>query len=388
MNLKNSRILQPIKKARREALLSWLNFRGWSTDQKYIIFESDDWGGIRTASPDAYQAMIKAGDPLDKYPFPRYDALASEDDLELLFELLYGFTDIHGNHPVFTANTTVANPDFEKIRESKFSAYYYEPFTETLKKYANHGRCFELWKSGMTNGIFHPQLHCREHVHITRWLQDLQKGDKDLHRAFEHDMISGGSSFDENNRFAYMDAFNYYGLEYDALLESIISDAANLFASIFGYKSRSFVPSCYVWNSRLESILAMHDIEFIQGRYQLIPTERGYGQFDEKKHIIGEKNDNNQRYLVRNCTFEPSLGYGSAAVDLCLAEISNAFRWKKPATIGTHRVNYVGYIDRSNRDHNLPLLQQLLTQIMACWPDVQFITSDALGTILAGSELN
>lgn len=384
MSIRNSRILIPIKKARRNALLSWSNFRGWSTDKKYIIIESDDWGSIRTASPEAYRAMIAAGDHVDRYPFTRYDALESEDDLELLFELLTGFKDSKGNHPVFTANCAVANPDFEKIKESHFTRYHYEPFTETLKKYGKHNNCLELWKSGINTGVFLPQLHCREHVNITKWLADLQNGDKDLHLAFEHHMISGGNSFTGDNIFAYMDAFNYFGSENDSLLESIVSDAARLFSSIFGFDSRSFVSSCYVWSSVLEQILARHKIEFIQGRYQYAPTEHGYGSFKKIKHVVGEKNQNNQLYLVRNCFFEPSLGDGPNAVDVCLSQISNSFRWKKPATICTHRINYVGYIDRENRDRNLPLLEQLLTKILEHWPDVQFITSVELGSIIAG----
>jgi len=389
MNIRNSKFILPIKKARRYALLNWYNSKGWSTDKKYIVFESDDWGGIRTASPEAYQALLKAGDHIDKDPFTRYDALASEDDLELLFDVLSGFKDLNGHHPIITANCAVANPDFDKIKESDFENYYYELFTKTLKRYKNHENCFELWKNGMGNGIFFPQLHCREHVNITKWLNDLQNGDKNLHLAFEHNMISGGNSLSNDNIFAYMDAFHYYGSENDNLLESIVSDATTLFNNIFGHESRSFVASCYVWNSSLERICSKHNIDYIQGsHYQLIPTNRGYSYFDKKRHLIGEKNQFNQLYLIRNCSFEPSWGNETNAVDSCLAQISNSFRWKKPATISTHRLNYVGYIDESNRDRNLPLLQQLLTEIIKKWPDVEFITSAELGKIIRKSGKN
>ncbi|MBZ9689211.1 hypothetical protein G9F72_023210 [Clostridium estertheticum] len=389
MSIINRKLILTLKKARRYAMLNWYNSKGWSTDKKYIVIESDDWGSIRTATPKAYKALIEAGDNIDKDPFTRYDALASEDDLELLFGVLSGFKDKNGKPPVITANCAVANPDFDRIRESKFENYYFEPFTETLKKYEKHADCFELWKNGMENKVFFPQLHCREHMNITKWIHDLRNGDKNLHLAFKHNMISGGNSFSDNNLFAYMDAFNYYGVEYDEQLETIVSDAVSLFRDIFGYESKSFVASCYVWNSSLERVLKEHKIDYIQGaRYQLVPTVQGYSCFDKQKHMIGEKNNYKQLYLVRNCYFEPSLGNRTNEVDLCLAQISNSFKWKKPATISSHRLNYVGYIDESNRDTNLQLLQRLLVEILKKWPDVEFVTSEDLGNIIKESEKN
>ena len=387
MSIWNRKGMLPLIKARRLVLSNWFNYEGWSTDKKYIVFESDDWGSIRNSSPEAYQALLKAGDHTDRDPFTRYDALASEDDLELLFEVLSRFKDDHGNHPIITANCAVANPDFDRIRAANFEKYYFEPFTETLKRYKDHENCLALWKSGMGNGLFFPQLHCREHVNITKWLNDLRNGDKTLQLAFEQNMIGGRSSFSNNNLFAYMDAFHYYGAENDHLLASLVADATTLFHDIFGYDSRSFVASCYVWNNALERILAEYEIEYIQGsNYHLVPTERGYGCLEKTKHLIGEENMHNQLYLVRNCSFEPSMGKSANEVGLCLAQISNSFRWKKPATICTHRLNYVGYIDQSNRDRNLPLLEKLLTQILKQWPDVEFITSAELGDIIRGNE--
>ena len=60
-----------------------------------------------------------------------------------------------------------------------------------------------------------------------------------------------------------------------------------------------------------------------------------------------------------------------------------AYYWNKPAIISTHRLNYVGYINPSNRDKNLKLLDHLLSSILKKWPDVEFMTSVELGdTIL------
>lgn len=380
MGNRNNKYLKQIKKIRRYALMNYYNAQGWSTDKKYIVFESDDWGSIRTSSREAYRSLLEAGDNINEDPFTRYDALASEDDLSLLFGLLTKFKDKNENHPVISANCAVANPDFEKIKESEFKNYYFEPFTETMKRYKGHEKSLRLWKDGMANGVFYPQLHCREHVNITKWMHDLNNNNKDLLLAFKHGMISGGNSFSNNNLFGYMDSFNYTGTDNNVLLEGIISDAVNLFQDIFGYKAKSFTPPCYVWQNSLEEILEKNDIKYIQGsQYQLIPTTRGYGNFKKERHITGEMSQYNQMYVVRNCNFEPSLGNAKDAVDSCLAQIKNSFIWRKPAIINTHRLNYIGYIDESNRDPNLHLLEKLIREILKQWPNVEFITSVELG---------
>ena len=73
-------------------------------------------------------------------------------------------------------------------------------------------------------------------------------------------------------------------------------------------------------------------------------------------------------------------------ISSCLKEIEIAFKWKKPAIISTHRVNYIGYINPKNRDLNLPLLKELITMILKSWPDTEFISSDQLGKLIKNNE--
>lgn len=71
---------------------------------------------------------------LDKDPYSLYDTLANEDDLNALYEVLCSVKDKNGRNAVITADTHVANPDFEKIKASGYTQYHFEPFTETLKR--------------------------------------------------------------------------------------------------------------------------------------------------------------------------------------------------------------------------------------------------------------
>jgi len=65
-------------------------------------------------------------------------------------------------------------------------------------------------------------------------------------------------------------------------------------------------------------------------------------------------------------------------VNSCLAQISSAFHWNKPAVICSHRINYIGFIDEKNRDRGLRDLNLLLKKIIQKWPEVKFISTDEL----------
>jgi hypothetical protein len=86
----------------------------------------------------------------------------------------------------------MTNPDFLKIRDSGFTKYYYELFTETLKKYPEHSGSFDLWKQGMENRLFKPQFHGREHVNSKVWLEALQKNGSPYQAVFDDRFMLAG----------------------------------------------------------------------------------------------------------------------------------------------------------------------------------------------------
>ena len=122
---------------------------GWRTKRHLVVIESDDWGTIRMPSREVYEEFMRRGIRVDKDPYCRYDNLATKHDLENLFEVLHSVKDKNGHPAVITANTLSVNPVFDKIRESDFTQYYCEPFTETLQRDAAHADAFEMWKEGM-----------------------------------------------------------------------------------------------------------------------------------------------------------------------------------------------------------------------------------------------
>jgi len=386
--VKNNILINKIKKTKRSILKNIINHKGWTTNKKYVIFESDDWGTIRMPSKEIYKNLIKAGDKVDEDPCTRYDSLASEKDVELLFEVITHYKDNKGNYPIFTTNWAMANPDFEKIKATDYLQYCYEPFTKTLKNYPEHHKSFDLWKKGFEEKLIYPQFHCREHVNVIRWMKHLQLGKKDVLTAFNNRMISTANSFSQENRFAYMDTYNYDSNDELQNIYQVLRDGLNLFQSIFGFYSKSFIASCNVWDSNIEKELIHHRVEYIQGdRIQLVPNQsEGTKCLEKKRRQIGEINLYNQIDLLRNCEFEPSMNHNVDWIDNCLLEIAIAFNKNKPATICTHRLNYIGFIDEGNRDRNLKLFSELLQKILTIWPDVEFVTSVQLGEIIRGKK--
>jgi hypothetical protein len=357
------------------------NLRGWRTNRKIVVIESDDWGSIRMPSPEIYEKCLKAGYRVDLNPYEHYDSLASQEDLTLLFDLLYTFKDKNGNYPVITANCVVANPDFKKIREDNYENYYYELITETFKRYPKHRNNFELWKQGLAEKVFFPQFHAREHLNVSLFMDALQKGDKDVHWGFGNEMPGSIRKSIGRNGNHFMEASLFHSISDKNKKLEIYLDGLELFEKLFGYQSESIIPPNYTWSNDYNVMVAKKGVQYIQGLRKM--REPVPGQKPKFNHrFLGDVNKHNQISLVRNCFFEPTLIPNTDAVKQCLSDISIAFLMSKPAIISMHRVNFVGFIDPTNRDRNLNALGSLLSEIVKKWNDVEFFNSSQLGHII------
>lgn len=343
-----------------------------------MVIESDDWGSIRVPSPQVYQRLHQYGFDVANSQYNRLDSLETNDDLTALFDVLSKHRDVNGNPACFTANVIVANPDFDKIRSSGFQEYHYEHFTETLRREPQRDKVFSLYKQGMQQNLFRPQCHGREHLNISRWMNALQLGGKDVLFAFDQ-----RTTFSGKGDYSFMEAFDMDSPAQLDLLKDIIGDGLKSFRDTFGYASKSFIAPCYTWDSGIEQTMADHGVTYLQGgRHQLVP-KGGFDNYEKVPHYLGKRNrDNGMIYLVRNSAFEPGLIHKSDWVDYTLSGIRDAFRWNKPAIVCSHRINFIGSLDPSNRSRNLKMLDELISRIRKNWPDVEFMSSDALGDLI------
>lgn len=360
-----------------------LNIPGWRTSRKIVVIESDDWGTVRMSSKEAFQSLLKKGYPVDKCPYNTFDALESNKDLNQLFDVLSSVKDSQANPAILTINNIVGNPDFSKIHEANFQQYYYEPFTETLKKYPEHDQVMDLYRQGIKEKLVQPQFHGREHLQVERWMTVLQNSDKAARDVFDWGIFSPKISHQLDYPNEYMDAFDTDGQPVSPNQVKIVREGLTLFKHIWGFSSSSFIAPCYTWDPDLEPYLANMGVKYLQGIvYQRVPVFGVSFVYRSILHYQGQKNMHNQRYLIRNASFEPTILPNMNWVDDCLHKISTAFRWGKPAIIGSHRLNYMGYLEPSNREKNLSLLRDLLNQIIAKWPEVEFMSTDQLGALM------
>lgn len=359
------------------------NVIGWQTKRKIVVFESDDWGSIRIKNKEAYLKMIDSGLELDKSNFTMYDALESNTDLEMLFEVLRNHKDSTGRYAVFTPMCVVANPDFKKIKESNFEDYYYELFNETCNRYSDHDKVYSLWLLGIKERLFVPQLHGREHLNVRRWMNALKAGNKGLKLAFDYESI-GPSWFNGQRLPEHLAAFDPDLKSDIPALKQIVWDAGEIFENLCGYKPRNFIASNSPEPRILEQTFKEIGIKYLT-RYKMQRYPLGDGKFEKQFNWLGKRNKIGQIYLVRNAGFEPSSPNVNNSVDNCIEEIQIAFRWNKPAIVSTHRVNYIGYISKNNRERGLILLDTLLKKIIDRWPEVEFMTSEELGDIISSN---
>lgn len=348
------------------------NIPGWRTKRKIIVFDSDDWGGIRTPSLEVYEKLKESGVDISENQY-KYDSLASGEDLEHLFHVLEAVEDSKGRHAVFTPVSNVANPDFDRIKENDFQRYYYEKFTDTLARYYKGEGTFEVWKRGMDAGIFVPELHGREHVAVQLWLQKLREGHRELHLAFDQGVVAVRIAGLNPHINDFRPAYYFNSPAQKPFLKESVLDGVSLFKDIFGYTPATFVPSNGIFHPEFEEALAQAEVAFLNvDRFASFPTDQG--ELKSKYHRTGSTNRFGTTYYLRNCSFEPS-SEDYNGIEATLYQIAVAFAWRKPAFISTHRVNYMGSIEGSNRSRGLTELGTLLDEIVKRWPEVEFMSA-------------
>lgn len=343
-------------------------------NRKVIIFESDDWGAIRIPSTEVHDKLVSEGYELDSRPYEHLDGLERDNDVERLTDVLSSFTDSRDKHPIMTLNYLSANPDFDKIRESNFKNYFWEPIDITYQKYNSSLQVMDLVKNGIRKGIFEVQFHGREHFDIPKWLHALQVGNEDILTAFSHRICGIFPKDNPNLGNKYMVALKAN----DIFINKAFNEGITEFERIWKYKPQSFIAPCYTWSKQIEPLLLALGIKIIQtSRFQRIPNS------DRRiVHHTGQTNTLGLIYTVRNCAFEPATTLtGLDVVAKTMSEIRKAFISETPAIVSTHRINYTSRLSENNAVRSCQLLLELLKTILLEFPDVEFSTGTELFNI-------
>lgn len=375
--------MSPLLHGVKTSIKRAVNSLGFHCVRPIMVIESDDWGSTRVPSTDVLEAFQQKYPHYELNHYQANDTLDSAKDLISLAELLRCFENDAGGAPLITLNYAMANPLFDDDNHLLGLPFIYEPVWDTYWREQGKGTSsLDLMRSGAYSDVFKPQLHGREHLNVTAWRKGIAQSEA-LEWAYRQRMTG-------------LDMGVYNGL--DALNEDnsdisfteYLVDAYRLFNECFGFAPKSFIPPCYTISKREERTLASLGVRVLQSGMKVnrsIPKRRFIGI----PTPMGSKAAEGQIRLVRNVQFEPSRElYGGACIDAVVQqafrEIKRVIDGQQPAIVCSHRVNYVGGISEKNREQSLECLNQLLTAVLRQYPNIQFLSSDELGSLILSQE--
>ena len=350
------------------------------TKKLYLCFDSDDWGATRVPSKEVLDNLEKEGEGMLSNAFTSLDGLETDRDVSDLIKVLTSFSDSNGKHPVFTLNMCAYSPDYKKITLNNFEKYFHQKLEDIYKTTIDSSKCLSKIFQGIEENVFDVQMHCAEHINVSRWMKELQSSNR-LKKTCSYSITSTGSMYDKEHVFAYMDEMNVFSHEQISFLEKSISEGKKYLSSLFIKRMESITPSCGVMPKKYEEILSKNNFLFSKGSFKQFKSGNKHKITTKlilKSHYYGA------RFVVRNCTFEPSLN--EDALNDCFEDISFAFKHNKPCIISSHRINYTSRISIQNKLNSLKLLKQLLKQILEKYPDVVFVSTDELTKIILKRE--
>lgn len=352
---------------------------GYHTEIPTIVFESDDWGSVRTPSAEAIADFQRLYPEHKLNHYQLFDGLDTSEDLKALAVALRNHSNDDGKHPRFTMNYAMANPIFDDENYKLGSAFRFEPMWETYaREQGNDHSSLSLILQGTYSDVFQPQLHSREHLNVTSWRKGIKR-DPMLRQAYEMGLIGL-----DPGPYSSLDALNRDNTEISR--EEFLSEAFQMFKDCFGYASYSYIPPCYVIGRDDERILSGLDVRVLQSGAK-VNRQLPNGKLIGIPTPLGGKTAYDQVRLVRNVQFEPTrwLFAGMDAetiINDALTEIQKVVSNKQPAIVCTHRVNYVGGISAENRERSIDCLGQLLERVLKRYPNIRFMTSDELGSLI------
>jgi len=360
------------------------NIYGWKTKSKIVVISVDDYGNVRVDSKKARENMNKVGLKVLSR-FDAFDTLETREDLELLFETLSSVKDKNNNPAIFTPFALPCNINFEAMAEENNEKYIYELLPETYKKLADknslaYDGTWKLWQEGIDKGLMVPQFHGREHLNLKVFKEKLEKKNHEVltalkNRSYTSITDSGYSTI------SISAAFEFWDFKENDQFNEIIKDGLNQFENVYGYRSTHFNPPGGREHPVVHQYLKDSGIKYLDT--PLVKQEhQGNGKYKKTLNYTGKKNQQGMIYQVRNVVFEPTHDRGFDWVNYSIKQVEAAFRWNRPAIISSHRVNFCGHIDPKNREVGINSLKKLLKKIVLKWPDVEFMSSGALGDLM------
>ena len=305
-----------------------------------LILESDDWG---------------------------YGPLLQAERLERIADLLAGFRDALGRHPVTTLGIVLAGPDTDRIRADACRTYY-----RTTLADSRLAPLREAMLKGVQRGVFALQLHGMEHywpaclmrsasttVQIRRWLTSAE--------------FPSTEELPAPLQSRWIDATELPSRPLPA--DQVTTAAAEemcAFEALFGVGPEVVVPPTFVWTDEVESAWA-----HAGARVVVTPGCRNESRDAEGRVVAGKRTYFNAAtgpqdvsYVVRDCYLEPSLGKTHSQT---LAALQSKTRAGRPTLVEIHRLNFIG--DERAMVYALDEITCLLEAARRAFPALRFMST-------------
>lgn len=353
------------------------NIQGKKLNKKLLAFAVDDYGNVRLHSRDAREKLESAGVNLMNR-FDQFDALDTTDDYHALYETLANVKDLYGRHPIFTTYAMSCNIDFRQtlIENRYVSQTLQDTYSELALTDEAFKGAYELLLEGIDQKFLKPQFHGREHLNIKLLNELLQQKDIFLIKNLELKSLAGIQPIDKWPTIQFNEAFSFWDEADIEHHKEILRDGLKVFKQQYGYASTTFTPPALQLHPSLITYVSTLGINGVdKNRKGNVHT--GFGKYITERNQLADQEVDGTIKVVRNCVFEPNDRDLSWA-DYTFKQIEAAFFWGKPAIVSSHRVNFCGHIDESNRKKGLEELQKLLSKVVKRWPEIEFVSVDEI----------
>ena len=316
-----------------------------------VVFESDDWGAAEVVPSEDLCERISHLTPSG----PVYCKLENVSELNALYDVLEKHQGKDGMNAVFTAFTSVANPDFEAIRANGFTRFEDIAIDKGFPPGWDGRGLIAAYHDGIARGVWVPEYHANlHHTSPVLWFQLLQE---DTPRG-----ANARKLFDLNCYSQVTHLPEYTGYTIDGMRQTI-ELGFNRFERIFGYRPKAAVTSdafpetVGLWaqaGARAACLVNFRDndgkvVYYKTKLWNFQDPEARCGDYDVEKDII---------YLTRNVWFDlAGMEYvkGVPAEEALEVTLNNFNKYQDPAVVQMHRVNFSAYPASST----LPRLKEL-----------------------------
>ena len=312
-----------------------------------MIIESDDWGAGMVGQASA---------------------------LGHIADILMCFTDCDSRRPVMTLGMILATVDGEKTLSR--GSYHRQ-----MISMQTHSSLLHVISRGVEEGVFSVQLHGMEHFWPAA-LMEASKQDGAVKTWLVHSPEAQTEDLPAPLQSRWVDASVLPARQLSvAAVRQAAQEEVRAFEDIFGTVPVVAVPPTFVWNNDVESAWARMGVGVIVTPGCRYETRDEEGQPAGKGRALynGQSGESAIVYLVRDVYFEPSFGHTATQA---LAALSAKTSQGRPTLFETHRFNFLGTEEKSALDE----LEQLLRISLAEFPNLAFLSSGELATILKNQD--